>query len=242
MRTFYGSALSEALHAPKVLRKVYQGMFYCFEWISCIRRGSKAGISKATAHALPMVNTVIPCGVPLETYTIATKKTGNPSILFLGDLHSRKRGDYLLYLFSNDIIKRYPDGTLTVVGPQHCSGKNIDYVGNISEAALIEKYQESWIYCMPSSYEGFGVPAIEAMACGTAVVAVDNPGIREIIRSNYNGLRVPENRLLEGICHVLADDALRKTFEINGRAVVEKMFDIRLVAEKYERLYLSILK
>jgi phosphatidylinositol alpha-mannosyltransferase len=242
VRTFYGSALSEAIAAPKLLRKAYQSMFYCFEWVSCIRKGAKAGISKATARALPLVRTVIPCGVPCDTYAVGTKKTDHPSILFLGDLNSRKRGDVLLHLFTNDILKRYPDCTLTVVGPQRCSGRNIIYAGTLSETAVIEKYQESWVYCMPSSYEGFGVPAIEAMACGTAVVAVDNPGVREIIRNKYNGLRVADTHLSAGIRQIIADDALRETFEKNGRTVVEKMFDIRLVAEKYERLYLSLLQ
>jgi len=241
VRTFYGSALSEACHTPKAARKLYQGLFYLFEWISCVRRGVTVGISKATTRALPLIQQVIPCGVPLNTFTVASRKTDNPSILFLGDLRSRKRGDYLIPLFTNDIIKRYPDCTLTVVGPEPCAGRNIIYAGKLSEVSLIEKYQESWVYCMPSSYEGFGVPAIEAMACGTAVVAVDNPGVREIIRSDYNGLRVDASLLTEGLCRVLGDDNLRKTLEKNGRTVVEKMFDIRLIAEKYEQLYRSIL-
>ncbi len=242
VRTFYGSALSEARHAQTLSRKVYQSLFYCFEWVSCMRKGAKAGISKATARALPLVRNIIPCGVPLDTFSPGTQKTRNPSILFLGDLNSRKRGDYLLQLFTNDIIKKYPDCSLTVVGPQCCTGTNVTFTGNISEKELIAAYQESWLYCMPSSYEGFGVPAIEAMACGTAVVAVDNPGIREIIRNNYNGLRLNDSDLLQGIDRVLSDSNVRKSFETNGRTVVEKMFDIAIIAEKYERLYLSLLK
>ncbi len=242
VRTFYGSALSEACHAQKLSRKVYQSLFYCFEWVSCMHKGAKTAISKATARALPLVRNVIPCGVPLDTYSPGTQKTHNPSILFLGDLNSRKRGDYLLHLFTNDILKKYPDCTLTIVGPQRCTGANVTFTGNISEKELIAAYQESWLYCMPSSYEGFGVPAIEAMACGTAVVAVDNPGIREIIRNNYNGLRLNDSDLLQGIDRVLSDSSLRKSFETTGRTVVKKMFDIAIIAEKYERLYLSLLK
>ncbi len=240
VRTFYGSALSEALHAKNVSRFCYQGLFYLFEWVSAFRRGTIVGISKASAHALPLIQSVIPCGVPLDSYKPAGNKTANPSILFLGDLDSRKQGNYLLSTFTNDIIKKYPDCMLSVVGPQPCTGPNIHYAGNLPEADLITAYQRAWVYCMPSSYEGFGVPAIEAMACGTAVVSINNPGIKEIIRHNHNGLLVDGTQLSSGIGRVLADTSLRESLENRGRNTVENQFNIDTVAEEYEKLYRSL--
>lgn len=242
VRTFYGSALSEALHARKVSRFMYQGLFYFFEWMSCLRKGSKAGISKATTNALPLVKTVIPCGVPLDRFKPDTPKTDYPSILFLGDLTSRKRGKYLLELFNNDIIKKYPECTLTVVGPEPCEGINVRYVGNLGETNLIAEYQKAWVYCMPSSYEGFGVPIIEAMACGAAVVAVDNPSVRETIQHNYNGFLLDDSTLSQGIDHILSNSNLRKRLEENGIYTVQKKFDIKTIAAEYEKLYRSLCK
>ncbi len=46
---------------------------------------------------------------------------------------------------------------------------------------LCELYQRAWILCLPSTYEGFGVPYIEAMASGTVAVASPNPGAKEIL-------------------------------------------------------------
>ena len=65
VRTFYGSALNEALAASSRARFFYQALFYCFEWVSCLRQGVTAGISRATQRALPLVRYVIPCGIPL---------------------------------------------------------------------------------------------------------------------------------------------------------------------------------
>ena len=237
LRTFYGSALNEALHARKPGRFFYQGLFYLFEWLSCLNQGIKVGISKATCTALPMVSTVIPCGVPLNLYTPSNGKTEYPSILFVGDLGSRKRGDLLVTLFNNDIIKKYPDCRLTVVGPEPCSGENIRYLGHISEEELIAEYRKAWLYCMPSSYEGFGVPAIEAMACGSVVVACDNRGIREIIENNRNGMITDDANLSYTIRRLLSDDTLRDRLVGGGIETVKKDYDIDSVAARYEELY-----
>lgn len=237
LRTFYGSALYEALYAKNAPRFVYQGLFYIFEWISCFHPSLKVGISTATKSALPLVKKVIPCGVPLERYTPSNKKSEKPSILFIGDLNSRKRGKYLLKIFNNDILKKHSECILSVVGPEPCYGTNVKYLGNLTEDDLIAEYQKAWVYAMASSYEGFGVPAIEAMACGTAVVAVENPGIKEIIDHNYNGLLLKDSEFSLGIDRIIRDSNLRKTLEKNGRSTVENKFDIKIIAAEYESLY-----
>jgi glycosyltransferase involved in cell wall biosynthesis len=60
IRTFYGSAFFEALHAGRAGRFFYQAFFYLLEWLSCLRRGKRAAISRATLRALPLVKHVIP--------------------------------------------------------------------------------------------------------------------------------------------------------------------------------------
>lgn len=241
VRTFYGSALFEALHAKSLSRFMYQGLFYLFELVSCFRGGLKVGISPLTKNALPHVKQVIPCGVPLDRYKPSNQKTNKPSILFIGDLHSRKRGKYLLNIFNNDILKKYSECTLAVIGPEYCYGTNVNYLGKLTENELIAEYQKAWVYCMVSSYEGFGVPVIEAMACGTTVVAVDNPGVREIIHHNYNGLLLNATEFSLGIDRIITDRNLRKTLEKNGRSTVEKKFDIKTIAAEYENLYKSLI-
>ena len=241
VRTFYGSALYEALHAKNASRFMYQCLFYFFEWISCFHKSLKVGISRSTQAALPLVKKVIPCGVSLDRYKPSGNKSEKPTILFIGDLNSRKRGKYLLKIFNNDILKENHECVLSVVGPEPCYGTNVKYLGNLSEEDLISEYQKAWVYCMASSYEGFGVPVIEAMACGTAVAAVNNPGIKEVIRHDYNGLLLDDTELSTGINRVISDSNLRKTFESNGLFTVEKRFNIKNIATEYERLYHSLL-
>jgi glycosyltransferase involved in cell wall biosynthesis len=53
------------------------------------------------------------------------------------------------------------------------------YLGRVSDAALKALYSNAACYVLPSSYEGFGLPAVEAMHCGCAVAAADIPALRE---------------------------------------------------------------
>lgn len=239
VRTFYGSALQEALNSKTLGRFFYQSLFYIFEWISCLKAGTLLGISQTTTRSLPLVKSYIPCGVPSQ-YVVGANKTDYPSILFLGDLDSRKRGSFLVDVFLNEILPTSKTSQLTVVGPQYCEGTNIRYLGNLEENSLISEYQKAWVYCMPSSYEGFGVPSIEAMACGTAVVATNNAGSREIIQHNYNGLLSNDSELGENLNRMLSDSGLRNRIVQNGLRNLRKKYDINVVAKEYEKIYTAI--
>ena len=236
IRTFYGSALREALHAGSIGRCCYQALFYLFEWISCLKKGTMVAISADTSRYLPLIREHVPCGVPIDRYRPGGKKTAHPSILFLGDFRSRKRGGLLRELFSSVILPANPGCILTVVGPVPCSGEGIRYLGRCSEAELIVAMQESWLLCMPSSYEGFGVPVIEAMACGTPVVATHNPGSGALIRDGIDGLLCSPDSLGETVIRLLRDELLRKRLAAEGVHTAE-LFDSLRVASRYVALY-----
>lgn len=240
VRTFYGSALNEAIHAKNIKRFLYQSLFYIFEWVSLIKKGEKAGISKATTKALPLLRNVIHCGVPKETYFAKYPKSENPSILFLGDLNSRKRGNFLIRIFTDNILPQIPNCTLSVVGPEECNGKNINYLGQISESELIKQYSQAHVYCMPSSYEGFGVPAIEAMACNTVVCSVKNAASNEIIKNKVNGIVSTPQQLSKALISILQDDSLKEDIAIEGLNTFSNYFTINKTADSYEKLYNSI--
>ena len=241
VRTFYGSARDEALHAATPDRFFYQGLFHLFELLSCQKKGTLVGISESTCRSLPKVKQYIPCCVPTDLFTPGSGKTPHPSILFIGDFNSRKRGNALLKVFSSSILPRYPDCTLTVVGPESCSGPNIIYAGCCNENDLIGLYRKSWLFCMPSSYEGFGVPLLEAMACDTAVVATENPGSEEIIVHRKNGLLCKLRNLGDTIKECIENTHLRNEIIDNGRSFVKK-FDSKTCAERYEEIYIRVLQ
>ncbi|MBN2035520.1 MAG: glycosyltransferase family 4 protein [Chitinispirillaceae bacterium] len=237
IRTFYGSARDEALHAKTPARFCYQALFHALEWISCLRQGTLAGISETTKRALPLIRHVIPCGVPLDRFSPDPPcKTSRPSILFIGDFKSRKQGDLLLRVFNETVLPAHPQTTLTVIGPASVTSPGVRCLARISEQELITEYRKAWICCLPGSYEGFGVPAIEAMACGTAVVAVRSAGTGEIINHRNSGLLCASRTLGAGLNEVLRDQVLRQQLVSDGVRAV-KQYDIHEIARRYEMVY-----
>ncbi len=93
---------------------------------------------------------------------------------------------------------------------------------------------------MPSSYEGFGAPVIEAMACGTPVVAVRNPGAREIVRDGHTGLLCSDATLAANLIAALKDAGIRERLSANGIEDVRARFDIMRIAQRYAALYTKI--
>jgi phosphatidylinositol alpha-mannosyltransferase len=241
VRTFYGSAFNEALHATTVGRCFYQTLFYKFEWLSCLRQGTLVAISATTKKSLPLIPNIIPCGVPLDRFfPNPSLKTASPSILFIGDFKSRKQGDLLLRVFRETVLPAHPQTTLTVVGPESISAQQVRCLGRINEQEIVAEYQKAWIYCLPSSYEGFGVPAIEAMACGCAVAAVKNAGTRELVEHEKTGILCTKETLGASLKMLIADGPLRNRLIENG---IEQAtaYDIMDCAKRYDAIYSAAL-
>lgn len=121
---------------------------------------------------------------------------------------------------------------------------------------LIELYTHAAVFCCPSVYEPFGIINLEAMACGTAVVASNVGGIPEVVVPEETGLLV-EVGLKEGFApadatgfaHALAatinrlanDPALRRRFGDAGRRRVEAHFSWDAIAAQTLDLYGKVL-
>ncbi len=60
-------------------------------------------------------------------------------------------------------------------------GPWMDFESFINEAALRKLYSEAWLFVMPSLYEGFGIPLLEAMASGTPVVCSNTTSLPEVV-------------------------------------------------------------
>jgi D-inositol-3-phosphate glycosyltransferase len=89
----------------------------------------------------------------------------------------------------------------------------IAFLGARDQDALQYYYAAAEVLVMPSHYESFGMVALEAMACGTPVIASDVGGLSTLVQHNKTGLRVRANdssELARAIERLLDDDALRR--------------------------------
>lgn len=116
----------------------------------------------------------------------------------------------------------------------------ISYVQDPPRRQLRESiYNASSIYLCPSWSEGWGLPALEAMACGCAVVTADNGGTRDFVLNGENGAVVPPRSgqaLGEALIALLADDARRAAFA--ARSVdLARQFTLASSVDKLARAF-----
>ncbi len=115
-------------------------------------------------------------------------------------------------------------------------------LGHVAQEALPAVYQGASLFLYPTLYEGFGLPVIEAMASGVAVITSDNSALKEIAEG-YAHLVNPLDveGLARAIAHCVADDEHRTALAKLGlRRAAD--FDWRRTAEKTLEAYLAAIR
>ena len=117
-------------------------------------------------------------------------------------------------------------------------------LGRLSDAELAETYSRAQVMVSPSLYEGFGLPAAEAMACGTPVVATTAGAFPEVIADGETGLLVPPGdaaALAHAIETLLSDPSRRVAMGAAGVRRIQEQFSWRVCAERTAALYEDVL-
>ncbi len=99
----------------------------------------------------------------------------------------------------------------------------VHFTGHLSTDELVRLYNQATLVVSPSLYEGFGLPAAESMACGTAVIATTGGAFPEVIDHGETGWLVPpgDSHALADAIRLLMEDAdLRHRLGAAGRASV----------------------
>jgi glycosyltransferase involved in cell wall biosynthesis len=232
----HGSALGEARHATSIGRAILQFGVYLQELLTAfVSPSGVVGVSANTQRDNPFVRQIIPNAVDTTIFRPdPIGKTPHPTIVFVGAVDGRKRGRFLLDIFARAIRPAFPNAELTFVGPGAPAGQGVTSVTGVSDADLASLYRRAWVAAVPSTYEGFGLPCLEAMSCGTAVIATPNPGSREVLGENYGGL-VEDEEFASGVLKLLADEGRRRAFEIAGIRRASE-FSIDRMIDQYEAL------
>jgi glycosyltransferase involved in cell wall biosynthesis len=114
--------------------------------------------------------------------------------------------------------------------------EGIDFLSGVSQADLLGLYRKSWVYLCMSSYEGFGVGLIEAMACSCVVFTTPHPGSDFLVRNGETGLVAEPAEAVRALSRILADEPGRAAMALRGRDFARR-FSPANVAAAYVELY-----
>ena len=236
IHTYHGSCLAESGHQINFRERVRMLALAACEYGSLGLCDESVAVSEGTRVYIPGIRHVIPNGVELRQFYPSAEKADRPTCLFVGALQGRKRGKLLVELFQKEVLSELPNASLWAVCDEPVEGKGVEWFGRVSTALLCELYRRAWVFCLPSSYEGFGVPYIEAMASGTAVVATPNRGALEVLQNGTCGIISGEERLGRRLIQVLRDSRLREFLERKGLERAQS-YGWDIVCRAYEALY-----
>lgn len=146
----------------------------------------------------------IPYGINPQLFSAIP--TEEDYILYLGRMDIYNKGiDILLEAFDK-VMEEFPNLRLVVAGrgreemavkemiQQRQAGDRIIFLGRIEEEQKIDYMRRCLMIVMPSRFEGWGISALEASACGKPVLATNIPGLRDAVQHQHTGLlAAPEN-------------------------------------------------
>ncbi len=123
--------------------------------------------------------------------------------------------------------------------------ERVTFTGRVSAEELVEYYCRAEILVIPSLFEGFGLPAVEAMACGTPVVAAAMGALSEVVGADGAGILVPPSDCraqAQAIGDLLEDKDKREEMGRRGRKRVEDNFSWQKTAKGTAEVYTELLR
>jgi len=217
---------------------------------------SSAGDIVRDFRLRPDVLTVVPVGVETDVFVPPTAPRVPGRVVATASADVPMKGLVPL-LEAVAKLRTERDVELVVVGKAREGGTasrtierlglegHVRFVTGVSEAELVELFGSAEVAVVPSLYEGFSLPAVEAMACATPLVATTAGALPEVVGPDgVSALHVapgdPE-ALAAAVARLMDDPALADRIGAAGRARVVERFTWRAVAEQTVAWYRAAL-
>ncbi|MBX3460143.1 MAG: glycosyltransferase [Planctomycetes bacterium] len=205
--------------------------------ISAFSRDELATVAGVPADAI----TVVPnCANPEFAPDPAARATA-PTLLLVGTAANKNLSRTLPALHGLDVkvmvVGRLDDGQERLA-----RGLDLQAIENLDASSMAALYRRAWALMFASTYEGFGMPIIEAQACGTPVVTSQVMPMSEV--AGGAALLVDPNdtgAIREAVARVLNDAGLRRDLSEKGLANAAR-FTPQATAAAYAALYRSVLE
>jgi len=207
---------------------------------------------------------VIPNGVDTEFYNPKVsgdemrrklKLESSPTVLYVGRVVPHKGLQYLVRA-APLVLRELPETKFVITGEEKEDGQEIKklvdkmgvgnsvtFTGYVPEEDLPRIYAACDVFCSPSLWEGFGMPFIEASACGKPCVGFRTRAVPEVIKDYSTGILVePGNvkQLAEALSTILSDKGLAKRMGAKAAERVEKYYSWERIVDQLLEVYYSL--
>lgn len=190
-------------------------------------------------------------GVDLETFSPDPKVPREPmKLLFVGNAQDPRKGIRVLLEAMRllpqsvrlDIVdqgepeKNYAPHLVRALG----LGERVNFTGRLSLEELVSLYRRVSVLVLPSRFEGFGLPVVEAMGCATPVVVTEAGSLPEVVGRDHGGLIVPPEdpaALARAIHQILSDPQAASEMGKLGRKRMEELFSWERTARDTLKVY-----
>ena len=181
----------------------------------------------------------------LERYDIR-----RPYVLFVGNPKPHKNLDRVVAAFARALKQNDFDADLVCVGDrggrdlktrqraeQLGISDRVKLVGHVADEELPAFYQSAQLFLYPTLYEGFGLPVVEAMASGAAVVTSNSSALKEIAEGYADLVNpVDTEEIAQAITHSMTDPEHRQALRALGRRRAED-FSWERISREYATVY-----
>lgn len=192
--------------------------------------------------------TIIPNGVQIETYQFSPNVAQDAPFVFLGRIEHIKGVHHAIQVAKRTGKKLIIAGNHSESGPHydyfkkevvpHCDGEQIQYVGPVDDAQKNVLLGSASALLFPIEWgEPFGIVMVEALACGTPVIAFRKGAVPEVISHGETGFICDSfEQFVDATHHISSINRLK------CRQSAEEYFSDRVIADLYETLYYSLVK
>jgi phosphatidylinositol alpha-mannosyltransferase len=185
LRSWWAAMGKEAAYAERVIRDV--------DVYACMSRYSLAVLEADYGRK----GALIPGGVDCDRFRPAERRTTHPTILYSGALDEPRKGVAALLEALPLVVAEEPGVRLQLSGPgnatpllEAASAEARERTDVLSVGSLDEqpgRYGRAWVCALPSQNDTFGLALVEALACGTPVVAADHAALPELVIPGVTG-------------------------------------------------------
>lgn len=198
----------------------------------------------------------IPNGVDIRLFNrIRAQKTKDPTIIFVGRLHSQKNLQILLQCI-NTLKQQFPHIQLLIVGNGEEKyklreliknlglSKSVKLLGEITGRQLIKLYKSSHLFVLPSIYEGQPLTLLEAWAAKLPVIVSNTGDCVYLVKDGINGYIIDNQSDPEDIARIIKKALSNKNLEKlghNGYNFVKKNFSWDKSADLTMEVYNSVI-